>query len=447
MKEKLRYFSGYDPAAAFRTLRPAGEAATADSNGARSVPSGTAVPESVVDAVRYHILALYKEGKLSLEDEGAVFRAALEELHREMPEGIYAEHSAVAKAILQDMKGYGPIHSLMTDPDVSDIIIHSHDDITYEKFGRKHVHSERFRSEVHLRFFVERLAHLGRARIDESQPFGTFTLPEGYRVAVAVPSCSGYSSHVAIRKFAFVPPLENLVGQGFFSSKAAEFFRLAVKGRRNILFTGGMGTGKTTMIAVAGQLFGDDDHVILVEEVMECPLRCGHLRRLVARPPSIEGKGQITLTMLLKLALMMKPTRIVVSEVRDGAIFVMLQAMLVGHEGSMGTIHADSSEKALFERMPLMLSMSDEAKLFSPEEKVKFAASAVHLIFHLEQDPFTGERYCKEIAEVLDDPPGVRLLFGREDGKLVPTGEYPSRIAVGARRYGVEFPREIFVLS
>lgn len=443
MEEKLRRFSGYDPGAAFKVIT--GNAPAENGSGA-SAPSDTVVPENVVDAVRYYILALYREGKLSLEDESAVFRAALEKLQWEMPEATYIEHSVVAKAVLKDMKGYGPIHSLMTDPDVSDIIIHSYGDITYEKFGRKHVHGEHFRSEAHFRFFVEKLAHLGRTRIDESQPFGTFTLPEGYRVAVAVPSCSGYNSHVAIRKFAYVPPLEKLVEQGFFSPKAAEFLRLAVRGRRSILFTGGMGTGKTTMIAVAGQLFGDDDHVILVEEVMECPLRCRHLRRLVARPPSIEGKGQITLTMLLKLALMMKPTRIVVSEVRDGAIFVMLQAMLVGHEGSMGTIHADSAKKALFERMPLMLSMSDEAKSFSPEEKVKFAASAMHLIFHLEQDPFTGERYCQEIAEVLDNPPGVRLLFRREKGELLPTGEYPSRIVVGARRYGVEFPRELFAL-
>ncbi|ACX51923.1 type II secretion system protein E [Ammonifex degensii KC4] len=427
---RQREFSGFGPGYAFA--------------GRRESPGLTARLDEAADALRGHLLSLYRSGELDLEDEQEVFRAAVGWLQGRYPDLSYQECAGVARSVLKDMQGYGPIHSLMTDPEVSDIIIHSHDDITYEKLGQKYAHGERFRSAAHLRLFVEKLAHLGRARVDESRPYGTFTLPEGHRVAVAVPPCSGFSPHVAIRKFVRVPTLEELVEQGFFSPEAAEFFRLAVKGRRNILFTGGMGTGKTTMIAVAGRLFGDDDHVVLVEEVMECPLSCRHLRRLVARPPSVEGTGEITLATLLKLALMMKPTRILVSEVRDGAIFIMLQAMLVGHEGSMSTIHADSAQKALFERVPLMLSMSKEAAAFTPQEKLRFAASALHLIFHLEQDPFTGKRYCKEIAEVLDDPPGVRLLFAREDGTLRPTGEYPERAALGAVRYGVTFPRELF---
>lgn len=173
---------------------------------------------------------------------------------------------------------------------------------------------------------------------------------------------------------------------------------------------------------------------------MECPMDIPHLRRLVARPPSIEGTGEITLGLLIKQGLMMKPTRVIVSEVRDGAIFYMFQAMIVGHEGSISTIHANSAHEALFDRIPSMLSMSREVGHLTQEEKIKLGASAIHLFVHLEQDPETGERYCKSISEVIKDPePKVVDVFVREGKTMRATGHFPSRCAEGAKRYNVSY--------
>lgn len=343
----------------------------------------------------------------------------------------------VREEIAKDLRGYSVVTDLIEDPEVSDVIIHRPDDITYEKAGVKGNWPLHFRSNEHLMLFISNLAFRGRFRIDVSNPMGSFTTPEGFRVAVAIPPVSLYPT-VAIRKFTDVPTVDDLIRRGYFTPEAGEFVKAIVRGRRNLLVIGGMGTGKTTMLAILAKLFDEKEQPLLIEEVMEAPINVPHLRRLVARPPSIDGRGEVTLGMLLKTALQMKPTRVIVSEVRDGAIFYMFQAMLIGHEGSMSTLHANSAEDALFKRIPSMLAMSPEASLLSYEQRVELAASAVHFIMHLEQDPYTGERYMKALSEVVEDPePAVRPIFLREDGRLRATGAVPERAARDMARYGV----------
>ncbi|MDP5275242.1 CpaF family protein [Chengkuizengella axinellae] len=350
----------------------------------------------------------------------------------------------IVDSILVDIRGYGVIDSLANDPLVTDIIIHKHNDITYEKNGQKHNYTKGFRDQNHLMMFIEKLAYLAKSRVDISNPLATFTLPSGWRTAVSIPPISLHPS-VAIRKFAKVPTVQQLSENQYFSEKAGLFFKAIIESKRNILFIGGMGSGKTTMIAIASSLFKDEEHPLLIEEVMECPMDVPHLRRLVARPPSVEGTGAIPLALLLKQGLMMKPTRVIVSEVRDGAIFYMFQAMLVGHEGSMSTIHANSAQEALMKRIPSMLSMSKEASLLSQEEKIAYAASALHFIVHLEQDPKTGKRYCRAISEIVEEPePKVIDVFVRTGETMRATGHIPYRAIKGAAHYKYEYEMEWF---
>ncbi|MFS1511534.1 CpaF family protein [Chengkuizengella sp. SCS-71B] len=350
----------------------------------------------------------------------------------------------IVESILVDIRGYGVIDPLASDPLVTDIIIHKHDDITYEKNGQKLNFTNTFRDQNHLMMFIEKLAYLSKSRVDISNPLVTFTLPEGWRTAVSIPPISLHPS-VAIRKFTKVPTVQQLIKNNYFSEQAGLFFQAMIESKRNILFIGGMGSGKTTMIAIASSLFKNDEHPLLIEEVMECPMDVPHLRRLVAKPPSVEGTGAIPLALLLKQGLMMKPTRVIVSEVRDGAIFYMFQAMLVGHEGSMSTIHANSAQEALMKRIPSMLSMSHEASLLSQEEKIAYAASALHFIVHLEQDPKTGRRYCKSISEIVEDPePKAIDIFVQQGDTIKATGHIPHRAIKGAAHYNYEYNMDWF---
>ncbi|NDI36638.1 CpaF family protein [Chengkuizengella sediminis] len=393
--------------------------------------------ESLIIATREYLSNEIRQKKLDFSQEENVLRRLQDFLQNKGCN--YQESSDIIDEIIVDIRGYGVIDSLTKDPAVSDIIIHKHDDITYEKGGEKFNFEGKFRDQNQLMMFIEKLALLSRSRVDISNPLATFTLPEGWRTAVSIPPVSLHPS-VAIRKFASVPTVQDLINNGYFSKQAGEFFKALIESKRNILFIGGMGTGKTTMIAIASSMFKNDEHPLLIEEVMECPIDVPHLRRLVARPPSVEGTGAIPLGLLLKQGLMMKPTRVIVSEVRDGAIFYMLQAMLVGHEGSMSTIHASSAQEALHKRIPSMLSMSQEASLLSQEEKIGYAASALHFIVHLEQDPKTGRRYCKSISEIVEDPkPKAIDVFVQEGDTMKATGHIPYRAIEGAAHYNYEY--------
>ena len=402
--------------------------------------------QQLLELTRDYLSEIIRTKEEDLSDEGKIQRklmAYLQNVHR----CNYETAQEICQDVLVDIRGYGVINDLITDPYVSDIYIHKHDDITYEKMGKDYVYEKTFRDEQHLMMFIEKLAMVSRSRIDIANPLQTFTLPEGYRTAVSIPPVALHPT-VHIRKFVTIPTVDELIENGYFSYEAGQFFKAAIKSKRNILFIGGMGTGKTTMIAISSKLFDENEKPLLIEEVMECPMNVPHLRRLVARPPSIEGTGAIPLSLLLKQGLMMKPTRVIVSEVRDGAIFYMLQAMLVGHEGSMSTIHANSAREALFKRIPSMLSMSMEAVNLSHEEKIAFAASALHLIVHLEQDPKTGVRYCRAISEVVEEPePHVVDIFVRDGNTMRATGHFPKRCQEGAWRYNVEYDPGWFRVS
>jgi len=277
--------------------------------------------DEVMEKARARVLKMLKDSSDDHEIEKEI-KICLEQ---EGPAMTYQQKTDITREILDELRGYGPLSELIDDPGVSDIIVINYQRIVYEKYGKIHVYQKNgldsgFRSNGHLRLLIERLCMLGQGRIDESQP-DTVVNVDGMRITLTIPPI-GEAPTIAIRKFVIVPTLENLIETGSLTPSAAEFLKACSAGRRNLAFCGGMGTGKTTMIATLGRFFGEDELPILVEETRECPLEHPNLRILVARPPNIEGKGEVQIGHLLKRALTMRASRVLVSEAKGGEVFL-----------------------------------------------------------------------------------------------------------------------------
>jgi len=399
--------------------------------------------EDVVEGCRKHMLSLYREGKQP--DDHELESEINRHLMQEHPNLAYNDRMYITQQIKNELNGYGPLQTLIDDPDITDIVVINEDRILYEKHNGLNIADIKFRSVSHLMLFIERLCYLGKRKVDESNPKVSLTLPGGYRVAITIPPLCE-KPNIAIRKFTYVKNIDELVENGTFSEKAAQFLKLCIPGRRNMVFCGPMGSGKTTMIAVLGYELDPMELPVLVEEVRECPLEHPNLRTYVARPPNIEGKGEIKFDQLLKHSLQSRGTRILVAEVRDGAIYYMLQAMAMGQEGSMGTLHADNARDAVHVRIPMMLAQAPETANMKSEGLNRIIGAALHIIVQMDRTP-DGQRVCSQISEVLKsdgEPPEVNDIFVRKNGKLVPTGYIPRRAIEGMAKYGVKVPERLF---
>lgn len=390
--------------------------------------------EEVVESCRKYILGLHQKG----EDVDSNLDSKLNEyLIKEYPDLNYMDRNEAVKKIKDDISGYGPLQDLMDDPKVTDIVVIRPDRIIYEKNGQIHVANVGFYSYSHLGLFIERLCHRGKRKVDESSPSISLKLPEGYRVAISIPPMSG-GYYISIRKFVYVGPIDGLVPVTF-SQEAAEFLKAATRAMVNMVFVGAMGTGKTTMISVLGHEFAPMDLPNLVEEVEECPLEHPNLRKYVARPPNIEGKGEIKFDYILKHALQTRANRILVAEVRDGAIFYMLRAMATGQCG-MGTLHANSPLDAVRVQIPMLMGQAKEAAGMDQSSINLIIGSAIDLVIHMgkEYDARGNEiRVCTHISEVQPssgEPVTVKDVFIRRGNELVLTGHIPQRILEKMRK-------------
>lgn len=396
--------------------------------------------ENFLDKCRAHLLNVYQKGKeFNIEYELSEYA------FKEFPDLSSSFRQEIMVRIKNELTGYGVIQGLADDPDVTDIIAINHSRIVYEKKGVLKVAEAAFRSENHLRLFIERLCYFGKGKIDESRPSISLTMPEGYRVAIVIPPLASAPTF-SMRKFVYTGNIDGLVKEGTFSDLAAQFLKLAIPGKVNMVFTGGMGTGKTTMISVLGHELSPMEMPLLIEEVRECPLPHPNLRNMVARPANIEGKGEIPFSHLLKVGLQSRASRVLVAEVRDGAAYYMLMAMFVGLLGSMGTFHADSPLDAVHSRLPGMLGQAPEMAGTSQSDKYRFLSSALQLIVQLART-VDGKRICTHISEVLKssgEPPEVRDIFIHKDGKLVPTGYIPERILGNMAQFHINVPRHLF---
>jgi pilus assembly protein CpaF len=346
-----------------------------------------------------------------------------------------ADRARIAQEIADDILGYGPLEPFLRDPEITEIMVNGHDQLYVERAGKLHPVAATFVDESHLRRTIDKIvAQVGR-RVDESSPMVDARLPDGSRVNAVVPPVAVDGSMLTIRKFATDPyEADDLVGFGTMTPELAEFLRGCVQARLNILVSGGTGAGKTTTLNVLSSYIPSDERIITIEDAAELQLHQEHVLRLEARPPNIEGRGEIRIRDLVRNALRMRPDRIVVGEVRDAAALDMLQAMNTGHDGSICTVHANSPRDVLarIETMVLMAGM--ELPVRAIREQM---ASAFDVVVH--QARFKdGSRLITHVTEVVGieadslDTIELRELFafdfsagyddsGRPQGRLNPT--------------------------
>ena len=341
---------------------------------------------------------LYDSRMTQSELEHKVRQTLQEVLSQEDTPLTVADRARIAQDIADDILGYGPLEPYLRDPDITEVMVNGAEDIWVERAGRIYKTDGIFTDEPHLRRTIDKIvARVGR-RVDESSPMVDARLPDGSRVNAVVPPLALDGSLLTIRKFATDPyQIEDLVGMSTLSTSVAEFLSAAVRGRLNILVSGGTGAGKTTTLNVLSSFIPEDERIITIEDAAELQLHQEHVLRLEARPPNIEGRGEVRVRDLVKNSLRMRPDRIVVGEVRDAAALDMLQAMNTGHDGSICTVHANSPRDVLARIETMVLMAGVDLPVRAIREQV---SSAIDLIVH--QARFKdGTRHVTHITEVV----------------------------------------------
>jgi pilus assembly protein CpaF len=356
-------------------------------------------------------------GSGSVEEE---VRALVELEAAPLPE---ADRAALAERVVLLATGLGPLEPLLSDPAVDEVMVNGPAEVYVERGGRIERGGVAFGGEAELMHAIERiLAPLGR-RVDESSPLCDARLPDGSRVNVVIPPLSLSGPCLTIRRFRRQGfSLRDLVAGGTLAPAAADLLALCVTARASLLVSGGTGCGKTTTLnALSGAIPGDE-RIVTIEDAAELRLRQRHVVRLEARPPNLEGRGEVTIRQLVRNALRMRPDRIVVGEVRGAEALDMLQALNTGHEGSLTTVHANSPEDALRRVETLALMAGVGLPHGAVREQV---ASALDLVVHQARLP-DGSRRVDSICEV------VRVAGGAGARELYRRGGPVRRPAEGA---------------
>ena len=324
----------------------------------------------------------------------------------------------LARRVAERSFGLGPLEPLLADPAVDEIMVSGAGRVWVEREGRLEETAVRFESDAALRHAIERiLAPLGR-RVDEAEPLCDARLPDGSRVNVVIPPLALDGPSLTIRRFRRrgLSPAD-LVAAGSWTQPLHELLAAAVRARLNVLVSGGTGSGKTTTLNALSAFVSPAERIVTIEDAAELRLRQPHVVRLEARPPSLEGRGEVTIRQLVRNALRMRPDRIVVGEVRGAEALDMLSAMSTGHDGSLSTVHAGSPEEALrrVETLALM------AGLGLPHAAVREqVAGALDLVVHQARLP-GGARAVVSVAEVVRvaGGPAVREVYALRDGRPV----------------------------
>jgi len=325
-----------------------------------------------------------------------------EQLHKALAQERLAltanERAGVVQSVFDDVLGYGPIDSLLRDPAINEVMVNGPEKIYVERNGKIVLTDVKFVDENHVRRIIDKIVSQVGRRVDEATPMVDARLPDGSRVNVIIHPLAIGGPFMTIRRFAADPfQVHDLVNFGTITEQVANFIDACVRGRLNVVVSGGTGTGKTTMLNVLSSFIPPDERIITIEDAKELQLRQEHVLALESRPSNIEGRGQVTIRDLVRNALRMRPDRIVVGEVRGSEALDMLQAMNTGHDGSITTVHSNSPRDTLsrIETMSLMAGMELPVRVIREQ-----MSSALDLVVHLSRLR-DGTRRVTHVSEVM----------------------------------------------
>ena len=452
----------HDLRALFLRQRPEEQEIARRSAGSRPADAGPAEPTRQDDytslKAELHarmISELQEDGLLGLAPED--LEAAVNEwvsgvLREESLPLNSSEQQQLARELSEEATGLGPLSPLFLDPAVTDILGNGHDQVFVERFGRLQRASVRFANEEHLLRMIERLAVAAGRRIDQSSPMVDLRLADGSRMNATIPPVSIDGPTLSIRRFGrnrlrSVDVLRlRMLDEGMWT-----LLSLAVRSRRNVLLSGGTGAGKSTLLGILAEAIPEDERVVTIEDTAELILDQEHVVRLETRPPNAEGRGTLTARDLLINSLRMRPSRIILGEVRSGEALDMLQAMNTGHEGGLCTVHANSTRDALARLETMVLMAGADLPSRAIREQI---TSALDLVVHVRRYE-DGVRRIASISEVTGLESGTPLLQdlfvyrtygsrqGRLEGRFEATGIVPQFVH-SLRAAGEDVPLEIF---
>lgn len=300
----------------------------------------------------------------------------------------------------------GPLASLLMDTSVGEVVVNGPSDVWIEVDGRLRAVDVRFRDSIELRQTAVRLVAACGRRIDDASPLVDARLPDGSRVNVVLPPLAVDGPLITIRRFGSAPlTFDDLVANGAIAEVFVPKIEALIADRRNVVISGGTGTGKTTLLSAITGLIPAHERIVSVEDAAELAVQARHVARLESRPPNVEGRGAIDLRLLVRNALRMRPDRLVVGEVRGGEALDLLLAMNTGHDGSLATVHANGPEDALRRLETMALMGGVDVPHSAVREQV---ASAVHAVLHLERDA-GGRRRVEDVALVERAGAGWRI--------------------------------------
>ncbi|MBM4273671.1 MAG: CpaF family protein [Deltaproteobacteria bacterium] len=365
----------------------------------------------------------------------------------------YPEKDRLCKDIRDELLGYGPLEPLLRDNSVGDILVNGYNKVYVERQGKLELTSVCFNDNSHLLKIIEKIAAGVGRRVDESTPMVDARLPDGSRVNAIIPPLALDGPALSIRKFSKDPiKVRDLIAFESITPEIAQVLEAAVKARLNILISGGTGTGKTTFLNVLSSFIPNDERIITIEDSAELQLQQEHVVRLETRPPNLEGLGEVTQRDLVRNALRMRPERIILGEVRGGESLDMLQAMNTGHDGSLATIHANSTRDALT-RLETMVSM---VGLNIPDKAIRHQiSSAIHIVLQLARLS-DGSRKMMSLHEIVGmegDTITMQEIFSFEllgitedrkvKGEFVASGIRP-RFMKRLEAMGLKLPTHLF---
>ncbi|MBM4142111.1 MAG: FHA domain-containing protein [Lentisphaerae bacterium] len=378
-------------------------------------------------------------------------RAIVREVAGRLPPGASPEQ--LIKEVRDEALGLGPLQDFLDDPEITEVMVNGPSQIYVERNGRLVRTDKTFMDDSSVLTVIERIVSPIGRRIDESQPYVDARLPDGSRVNAIIHPLSLVGPCLTIRKFSKTPFTDkDMVRLGTMTPQMADFARLCVLMRKNIVVSGGTGSGKTTLLNVLSAYLPESERIVTIEDAAELRLGQSHVVRLEARPPNIEGRGEVTIRDLVRNALRMRPDRIVVGECRGGEALDMLQAMNTGHDGSLTTIHANSPRDVISRLETMVLMSGMDLPVRAIREQI---ASAIDLIVH-EARFSDGTRKISRVTEVVGlegDRITMQDIFefrqagigegGAVLGRFVPTGAVPTFIEDIAVR-GLSVDRRMF---